>query len=127
MSDIKIKSQKENQQRVDIPVTLDRAELMKQFNNERTRPAMEKHMDELIAMVQPVVRPKGLYRVACVGARDSDWVEIDGVSNCLHFTSTATFCQTVFDLIIALRIVSNFRIQATRATFLALPASNRCW
>ena len=56
-----------------------------------------------------------------------------GGSNCLHHTSAETRrsmisgCQTVIVRIIALRIVSNLRIQATKATFLALPASTRRW
>jgi hypothetical protein len=34
-------------------------------------------------MVRPVVKPKALYRMACIGARQREWVEIDGV----RFTS----------------------------------------
>ena len=67
------------QYRVDIPVTINRAELVKQFKIERTRPMMEKYLDEMIALAQPAVRAKGLYRVASVGAKGDDWVEIDGV------------------------------------------------
>ncbi len=74
MSDKKVE-----QYRVDIPVTIDRAALVKQFNNERTRPMLEKVMDELIPMAQAAVRAKGLYRLACVGVRGDDWVEIDGI------------------------------------------------
>jgi hypothetical protein len=44
---------------------------------------MEKYLDELIPVVLPVARPKGLYRVSCIGARKRDGVEIDGV----RFTS----------------------------------------
>jgi len=56
-----------------------------------------------------------------------------GGSNCLHFASTVTHCvilselQKVFDRIMALRIVSNFLMHATKATFLTLPAFNRRW
>jgi hypothetical protein len=83
MTDTSVKQEKENQQRVDIPVTLDRAQLVKQFTNERTRPAMEKHMDALMPAAQSAVHAKGLFRTACVGARSEEWVEIDGV----RFTS----------------------------------------
>jgi hypothetical protein len=40
---------------------------------------MEKHLDELIPMVQNIVRAKALYRVACVTARSENGVEIEGV------------------------------------------------
>jgi hypothetical protein len=74
MSDTKVE-----QYRVDIPVTIDRTELVKQFRVERTRPMMEKYLDEMIALAQPVVRAKGLYRLARVTGRDEGWVEIEGV------------------------------------------------
>jgi hypothetical protein len=74
MSDTKVE-----QYRVDIPVTIDRAELVKQFKVERTRPMMEKYLDEMIALAQPVAHPKGLYRLANVSAVGDDWVEIEGV------------------------------------------------
>ena len=78
-----IKKDNIEQYRVDIPVTIDRAELVKQFKVERTRPMMEKYLDEMIALAQPAVRAKGLYRVAAVGATGEEWVEIEGV----RFTS----------------------------------------
>jgi hypothetical protein len=71
------------QYRVDIPVTLDRAELVKFFKVERTRPMMEKYLDEMIVLAQPVISAKGLYRLASVGVKSDDWVEIEGV----RFTS----------------------------------------
>lgn len=72
--------EKDTQFVLDIPVTIDRAEILRSFgNNERTRAAMEKHLDELIAMVQNTVRAKALYRVACVTARSEHDVEIEGV------------------------------------------------
>ncbi len=74
MSETKIE-----QYRVDIPVTIDRAELVKQFKVERTRPMMEKYLDEMIALAQPVVHAKGLYRVAGITGRGEEWVEIEGV------------------------------------------------
>ena len=84
MANTKINTEKENQQRIDIPVKLEPEELFQSFKKqERTRAMMEKYMDELIDMVKPVVKPKGLYRVSCIGARERDWVEIDGV----RFTS----------------------------------------
>jgi hypothetical protein len=67
------------QYRVDIPVTIDRAELVKSFKVERTRPMMEKYLDEMIALARPVVHAKGLFRLASVGAKSDDWVEIEGV------------------------------------------------
>jgi len=76
-------NKKIEQYQVDIPVTLDRTELVKFFKVERTRPMMEKYLDEMIALAQPVVRAKGLYRLARVTGRDEDWVEIEGV----RFTS----------------------------------------
>ena len=78
MSDTKVE-----QYRVDIPTAIDRAELVKFFKVERTRPMMEKYLDEVIAIAQPVIRAKGLYRLASVGAKSDDSVEIEGV----RFTS----------------------------------------
>jgi hypothetical protein len=54
-------SNKIEQYKLDIPVTIDRAELVKQFKVERTRPMMEKYLDEVIALAQPVAHPKALY------------------------------------------------------------------
>ena len=54
-------------------------------------------------------------------------------SNCLHYTSTQTCLRMISDFqmvivrIMALRIVISLRMQATKATFLALPASKRRW
>lgn len=62
---------------LDIPVVIDKSEIVKNFNNERTRPAMEKHLDELIPMVQKAVHAKALYRLAKVTARGEEWVEIE--------------------------------------------------
>ena len=79
-----IDTENENQQTIDIPVKLDRAELIKSFQKqEKTRAMMEKYMDEVIATAWPAAKPKGMYKVSCVGAREQDWVEIDG----LRFTS----------------------------------------
>jgi hypothetical protein len=56
-----------------------------------------------------------------------------GSSDCLYFAYTATYCivlsklQKVFEHTVALRIVSNFLMQATRATFLALSSFNKRW
>jgi len=58
---------------------------------------------------------------------------ITGGSNCLHYVFTETCLkvisdfQTVIVRIMALRIVISLRMQATKATFLALPASRRRW
>jgi hypothetical protein len=71
------------QYKVDIPVTLDRAELVKFFKVERTRPMMEKYLDEVIAIAEPVIHAKGLYRLASVGKKSDEWVEVEGV----RFTS----------------------------------------
>jgi hypothetical protein len=68
-----------SQQRLDIPVTIDRAEIVKEFKSERTRPMMERYLDELIPIVQQAVHVKALYRVVCVTARGPDWVEIENV------------------------------------------------
>jgi hypothetical protein len=67
------------QYRAEIPVTLDRTELVKFFKVERTRPMMEKYLDEMIALAQPVIQAKGLYRLARVTGRGEEWVEIEGV------------------------------------------------
>jgi hypothetical protein len=67
------------QYRIDIPVMLNRAELVKFFKVERTRPMMEKYLDEVISLAQPAVHAKGLYRLASVGTKNDDWVEIEGV------------------------------------------------
>jgi hypothetical protein len=67
------------QYRIDIPTAIDRAELVKFFKVERTRPMMEKYLDEVIALAQPVIHAKGLYRLASVGTKNDDWVEIEGV------------------------------------------------
>lgn len=83
MTDNKISTAKDTQQRIDIPVTLERDALFRLIKGERTRTMMEKYMDEVIRVAAPAVRAKALYRVACIGARDSEWVEIDGV----RFTS----------------------------------------
>jgi hypothetical protein len=50
-------------------------------------------------------------------------------SNCLHCQGQTTSFrpQRVRCFIMALRMVSSFRIQAVRATFLAFPASHRRW
>jgi hypothetical protein len=72
--------EKDTQYVIDIPVTINRDEVLRSLgNNARTRAAMEKHLDELIAMVQAAVKARGMYKVSCVGERGSDWVEIDGV------------------------------------------------
>ena len=84
MIETRVGSEKETQRRVEIPVKLEREELFRSFKKqENTRAMMEKYMDEIILVALPVVRAKGLYRVSCIGARDSDGVEIDGV----RFTS----------------------------------------
>jgi hypothetical protein len=67
------------QYRIDIPTAIDRAELVKFFKVERTRPMMEKYLDEVIAIARPVIHAKGLYHLASVGAKHDDWVEIEGV------------------------------------------------
>jgi hypothetical protein len=67
------------QYKLDIPVTLNRAELVKFFKVERTRPMMEKYLDEVIELAKPVIRAKGLYRLASVGKKSDDWVEVEGV------------------------------------------------
>ncbi len=69
----------EDQFRVEIPVNIDRRELFKNFRQERTRPMMEKYMDEIISLAVPAARPKGLYKLSCIGARERDWIEIDNV------------------------------------------------
>jgi hypothetical protein len=80
MTTVKINTEKENQQVIDIPVTINREQIIKFLgNNERTRAAMVKHLDELIPMVQAAVKARGMFRVACVGDRGNDWVEIDGI------------------------------------------------
>ncbi|MFA5307962.1 MAG: hypothetical protein WC370_00565 [Dehalococcoidales bacterium] len=80
MADTIVKAEKGNQQRVDIPVTIDREEVLQSLGkNERTRAAMAKHLDELITLAQAAVKARGMFKVSCVGGRGEDWVEIDGV------------------------------------------------
>ena len=62
----------------------------------------------------------------------NSWFSLGPVSlssNCLHCQGhTISFIlQRVRCFIMALRMVSSFRIQAVRATFLAFPASRRRW
>ena len=67
------------QQKIDIPVTIDREAIAKGFKVERTRSMMMKYLDELIPIVQQAVHVKALYKVVCVTARADDWVEIENV------------------------------------------------
>lgn len=62
-----------------IPITLERDAVLQFLKMDRFREKAEKIVDELLELVRPVVRPKALFRMACIGARDRDWVEIDGV------------------------------------------------
>jgi hypothetical protein len=64
---------------VNIPVKLDREEILEQIKPESSRARMEKYLDELIPMVQKAVRARALYRVVCVTAKGDDWVEIENV------------------------------------------------
>jgi hypothetical protein len=79
MSDTQAKTENTSQQRIDIPISIDRTEIVQWFKSERTRPVMEKHLEELIPMVQNALHAKALYRVACVTARGDDWLEIENV------------------------------------------------
>jgi hypothetical protein len=80
MTTIKINTEKENQQVIDIPVTIDREQVMRFLgSNERTRAAMAKHLDDLTPMVQAAVKARGMFKVARVSNRGDDWVEIEGV------------------------------------------------
>jgi hypothetical protein len=83
MADADLNIEKPTQQVVNIPVKLDREEILQQVKPESSRARMEKYVDELIPMVQKAVRAKALYRVACVTARGDGWVEIENV----RFTS----------------------------------------
>jgi len=69
----------DSQQYLEMPVTLDRAAITAGFKSERTRPMMEKHLDEFIPMVQKVLHARAIYRVVCVTARGDDWVDIENV------------------------------------------------
>ncbi len=69
--------------RIDLPVEVKRDEVLAQFKQERTRAKAETLIDEVLALALNVARPKGLYRIACVGEHDREGVEIDGV----RFTS----------------------------------------
>ncbi len=64
-------------------MTSNHAAIAASFKSERTRPMMEKHLDELIPMVEKVLHARAIYRVVCVTARGEDWVEIENV----RFTS----------------------------------------
>jgi hypothetical protein len=64
---------------VNIPVKLDREEILQQIKPESSRARMEKYLNELIPTVQNAVHAKALYRVVCVTARGDDWVEIENV------------------------------------------------
>ena len=69
--------------RIDLPVEVDRDEVLALFKQERTRAKAESLIDEVLGLALKVAKPKGLYRIACVGERDREGVEIDGV----RFTS----------------------------------------
>jgi hypothetical protein len=83
MTENKNTNRTDHQRRLDIPVTLDRLAMLQLLKMDRFRDKAEKILDELLEMVRPVVKPKALYRMACIGSRQREWVEIDGV----RFTS----------------------------------------
>jgi hypothetical protein len=69
--------------RIDLPVRVERDEVLQMFKQERTRAKAESMIDEVLDVALRVAKPKGLYRIACVGEHDKEGVEIDGV----RFTS----------------------------------------
>ncbi len=69
--------------RIDLPVEVTRDEVLAQFRQARTRAKAETLVDEVLDIARSVARPKGLYRIACVGEHDREGVEIDGI----RFTS----------------------------------------
>lgn len=69
----------EPDQRIDIPVTIDREMVLSNFKQERTRSKVETIVDDIIEMAAKVAKPKGIYRLCSVGEHDKDGVEIDGV------------------------------------------------
>jgi hypothetical protein len=101
MTDTLVKTSKEHQQVINIPVKIDREEVLQSLGkNERTRAAMEKHLDELIAMAQAAVKARGMFKVSCVGGRGDDWVEVDGVRiNSKVLANSLANTDTVFPYI----------------------------
>jgi hypothetical protein len=69
--------------RIDLPVRVERDEVLALFKQERTRAKAETLVDEVLELAKRVAKPRGLYRIACVGEHDREGVEIDGV----RFTS----------------------------------------
>lgn len=68
---------------IEIPVIIPREDVLAYFKQERTRAKAESVVDEVINIAREVARPKGLYRVSCIGEHDRDGIEIDDV----RFTS----------------------------------------
>ena len=79
MADTGTINEKQTQYVVNVPVKLEREEILQQIKPASSRARMEKYVDELIPMVQKAVRARALYRVVCVTAKGDDWVEIENI------------------------------------------------
>ncbi len=79
MTEAAINLRQSPDQYIEIPFNIKREAVLENFKQERTRAKVETIVDEIIEMAAKVAKPKGIYRVACVSARDGDGVEIDGV------------------------------------------------
>ena len=66
-----------------IPVNLEPDRVLKFMRVRNNGPQMKSIVEELIEVVRPVARPKAVYRVSYIDAKDEDTVTIDGV----RFTS----------------------------------------
>jgi hypothetical protein len=62
-----------------IPVNLDTAAVLKQMHVHGDTRRYETYIQEMIALVTPVARPKIMYRACCVEKREAEYVIIDGV------------------------------------------------
>jgi len=63
-----------------IPVSLEPDKVLKFMRVRSNSPQVEGLVQELIEVVRPIAKPKAVYKVSYVDAKDGDTVTIDGVS-----------------------------------------------
>jgi hypothetical protein len=80
-----VKSEDKKIYRVDIPLKIDTASVLRRMRLRNGNPRMEKMALEMTDMALGVARPKGIYRISQAKVIDRGTVEIDGV----RFTSRA--------------------------------------
>jgi len=66
-----------------IPIRLELEEVLKQLHQDKENKYIERIIQELIEIVQPIVKPKAIYKVSYVENKNEDSLYIDGV----RFTS----------------------------------------